>query len=98
MEKEVLEGSVACGTGTAIVVNRVGSFPIKTGTAKTIYIYTILSNVFQGLLTSAGTFWLFSGMCALNIIFTAIFVPETKGKTLEQIQTYFKGTPVLEDT
>ncbi|XP_046871955.1 solute carrier family 2, facilitated glucose transporter member 8 [Hypomesus transpacificus] len=57
----------------------------------------IITKTFQdlmGLLTSAGTFWLFSGMCALNIIFTTIFVPETKGKTLEQIQAYFKGTPL----
>ncbi|XP_062307684.1 solute carrier family 2, facilitated glucose transporter member 8 [Osmerus eperlanus] len=57
----------------------------------------VITKTFQdlmGLLTSAGTFWLFSGMCALNVIFTTIFVPETKGKTLEQIQAYFKGTPV----
>ena len=56
-------------------------------------VITIHENVFQDLLTSAGTFWLFSGCCALNIVFTIIFVPETKGKTLEQIQARFKGTP-----
>ncbi|KAM4745140.1 solute carrier family 2, facilitated glucose transporter member 8 [Anableps anableps] len=44
------------------------------------------------LLTSAGTFWLFACMCALNIIFTVIFIPETKGKTLEQIEAIFIGT------
>uniref|UniRef100_A0A3Q2R0F6 Solute carrier family 2 member 8 n=1 Tax=Fundulus heteroclitus TaxID=8078 RepID=A0A3Q2R0F6_FUNHE len=44
------------------------------------------------LLTSAGTFWLFACMCALNVVFTVIFVPETKGKTLEQIEAIFKGT------
>ncbi|XP_047238487.1 solute carrier family 2, facilitated glucose transporter member 8 [Girardinichthys multiradiatus] len=44
------------------------------------------------LLTSAGTFWLFACMCALNIIFTVILVPETKGKTLEQIESIFRGT------
>ncbi|XP_071259805.1 solute carrier family 2, facilitated glucose transporter member 8-like isoform X1 [Salvelinus alpinus] len=56
----------------------------------------IITKTFQDLmdlLTSAGTFWLFSGCCALNIVFTILFVPETKGKTLEQIQTQFKGTP-----
>ncbi|KAK6312948.1 hypothetical protein J4Q44_G00162950 [Coregonus suidteri] len=56
----------------------------------------IITKTFQDLmdlLTSAGTFWLFSGCCALNIVFTIIFVPETKGKTLEQIQARFKGTP-----
>ncbi|XP_047359120.1 facilitated trehalose transporter Tret1-like isoform X2 [Vespa velutina] len=33
-----------------------------------------------------GTFWLFSLICALGIVFVLFFVPETKGKTLEQIQ------------
>lgn len=44
------------------------------------------------LLTSAGTFWLFSSMCVLNLVFTTFFVPETKGKTLEQIEAIFRGT------
>ncbi|KAK2911667.1 hypothetical protein QQF64_027481 [Cirrhinus molitorella] len=55
----------------------------------------IVTKTFQNLMdaiTSAGTFWMFSGLCALNVIFTAIFVPETKGKTLEEIQARFKGT------
>lgn len=55
----------------------------------------IVTKTFQTLMdaiTSAGTFWMFSGLCALNVIFTALFVPETKGKTLEEIQARFKGT------
>ncbi|XP_052413321.1 solute carrier family 2, facilitated glucose transporter member 8-like [Carassius gibelio] len=54
----------------------------------------IVTKTFQNLMdaiTSAGTFWMFSALCALNVIFTAIFVPETKGKTLEEIQARFKG-------
>lgn len=80
-------------------------FPTKVrGIASSICVLTnwgsafIITKTFQnlmGLLTSAGTFWLFSAMCALNVIFTIICVPETKGKTLEQIQAHFKGTPVL---
>uniref|UniRef100_A0A3Q2G0X0 Solute carrier family 2, facilitated glucose transporter member 8 n=1 Tax=Cyprinodon variegatus TaxID=28743 RepID=A0A3Q2G0X0_CYPVA len=57
----------------------------------------IVTKSFQdmmNLLTSAGTFWLFSCMCFLNIIFTVILVPETKGKTLEQIEAIFRGTSV----
>lgn len=46
----------------------------------------------QVSLTSAGTFWLFSFMCFINVVFTMIFVPETKGKTLEQIEATFRGT------
>ncbi|XP_040050597.1 solute carrier family 2, facilitated glucose transporter member 8 [Gasterosteus aculeatus] len=55
----------------------------------------IVTKTFQdlmGLLTSAGTFWLFSSMCLLNVLFTVAFVPETKGKTLEQIEASFRGS------
>ncbi|XP_006005197.1 solute carrier family 2, facilitated glucose transporter member 8 isoform X2 [Latimeria chalumnae] len=45
----------------------------------------------MGLLSSYGTFWLFSGFCALSVLFTCFCVPETKGKTLEQIEANFKG-------
>ncbi|NXX57914.1 GTR8 protein, partial [Scopus umbretta] len=45
---------------------------------------------FIGFLTSYGTFWLFSAFCCLNVTFTALYVPETKGQTLEQIEAYFR--------
>ncbi|XP_068452360.1 solute carrier family 2, facilitated glucose transporter member 8 [Clinocottus analis] len=54
----------------------------------------LVTKTFQdmmGLLTSAGTFWLFASMCLLNVLFTIAFVPETKGKTLEQIEANFRG-------
>ncbi|XP_051835633.1 solute carrier family 2, facilitated glucose transporter member 8 isoform X2 [Antechinus flavipes] len=43
------------------------------------------------ILTPYGTFWLFSAFCILNIVFTLLCVPETKGKTLEQIEAHFQG-------
>jgi SP family xylose:H+ symportor-like MFS transporter len=39
----------------------------------------------QGLGT-AGTFWLYSAICVAGLIFILLRVPETKGKTLEQIE------------
>lgn len=33
----------------------------------------------------AGTFWIFSGFCLLSSLFTAFYVPETKGKSLQEI-------------
>ncbi|XP_043354719.1 solute carrier family 2, facilitated glucose transporter member 8 isoform X5 [Dermochelys coriacea] len=47
-----------------------------------------------GFLTSYGTFWLFSALCILNVIFTVLYVPETKGRTLEQIEAHFRRLPV----
>ncbi|XP_043503954.1 facilitated trehalose transporter Tret1-like isoform X1 [Polistes fuscatus] len=49
----------------------------------------IVTKVYANLnsvLESYGTFWLFSVICAIGIAFVIILVPETKGKSLEQIQ------------
>ena len=42
------------------------------------------------LLGDDGGFWLFASFCLLGGIFIFIFVPETKGKTLEEIQRAFQ--------
>ncbi len=41
--------------------------------------------VMQAVLGSHGTFFVFSAMAALNFIFVLIYVPETKGYSLEEI-------------
>lgn len=38
----------------------------------------------------AGTFWLFGSLSFISIIFVFVFLPETKGKSLEEIQQYFE--------
>jgi membrane associated rhomboid family serine protease len=38
----------------------------------------------------ANTFWLFAALCIANLVFVWRFVPETKGKSLEEIQTAWR--------
>ena len=44
---------------------------------------------FQKAVELWGTFWSFGLICFLAVIFVAIFIPETKGKSLEEIERYF---------
>jgi len=37
----------------------------------------------------AGCFWIFAGFSALSLVYVALFLPETKGRTLEEIEAYF---------
>ncbi|KAK9508397.1 hypothetical protein O3M35_005968 [Rhynocoris fuscipes] len=41
------------------------------------------------VLGSAGAFWIYALCCFISCIFVYFFLPETKGKTLEDIQRYF---------
>jgi MFS family permease len=53
-----------------------------------------VTKAFQNLVDLLGspvTFWLFAVMCVAATIFTAILVPETKGKDLQDIQAELRG-------
>ena len=65
--------------GLGIVVNRLVSGTVAL---------TFLS--MAEAMTIAGTFFLFSATGALSIVFIYVFTPETKGKTLEEIATFFE--------
>merc|ERR1719266_1142097 len=47
--------------------------------------FPMLSATYGG----AATFWLYAGFCVAAAIFALIFIPETKGKSLEEIEDYF---------
>ena len=51
-----------------------------------------------GILQASGTFWLYGAVCVLGTIFTAIFVPETRGKTIEEIRNLFVPNSRASDT
>merc|ERR1712062_25471 len=42
-------------------------------------------------LTEAGAFWVFGGITVFTFFFCLLFVPETKGKSLEDIQRLFRS-------
>lgn len=44
----------------------------------------------QEVLSSAGAFWMFGSFCMLGTLFGLFILPETKGKTTEEIQALFK--------
>ncbi|CAH2263454.1 jg13911 [Pararge aegeria aegeria] len=45
----------------------------------------------EHVLTSAGTFWMYSCFCAVAFFFVLFMVPETKGKSLAEIEQHFRG-------
>jgi sugar porter (SP) family MFS transporter len=56
------------------------------------FVLTFTFPLLNQLLKTAGTFWLYSAICLAGLLFILLRVPETKGKTLEQIESEITGT------
>lgn len=41
------------------------------------------------------TYFYYAGLCALSTLITLFFLPETKGLTLEELDTLFKEAPLI---
>jgi MFS family permease len=50
------------------------------------FILTYTFPMLNATLGSAGTFWLYAAICVAGFFFIKLKLPETKGKTLEQIE------------
>lgn len=50
------------------------------------FVLTFTFPVMSRALGPAGTFWLYAGICVTGFLFVAAKVPETRGRTLEQIE------------
>jgi sugar porter (SP) family MFS transporter len=55
---------------------------------------TFLSLV--GAIGTAGAFWLYAGICVFSFFFVWRVPPETKGRTLEEIEQFWTRAPIIE--
>ena len=53
-------------------------------------IITVSFNKYSSVVHPYGAWWTFSVISALSIVFVLVFLPETRGKDLEDIQEYFE--------
>nr|XP_002128611.2 solute carrier family 2, facilitated glucose transporter member 8-like [Ciona intestinalis] len=59
----------------------------------------ITTKEFQDLVkatSSQATFWMFGGVCATIILYAVFLLPETKGRTLEEIEQHFQRHEIYE--
>merc|ERR1712080_62817 len=54
------------------------------------FIVTKFFSILVTEVTEAGAFWVFGGFTVTTFIFCFLFVPETKGKSLDDIQQMFR--------
>jgi len=45
-------------------------------------------NVEDGI-EASGSYWLYGGICALSVVFVLFLVPETRGKTPDEMKEHF---------
>jgi sugar porter (SP) family MFS transporter len=50
------------------------------------FVVSLTFPVIADRLHESFAFWLYAAMCAINFVFIAVFLPETKGKSLEEIE------------
>lgn len=56
------------------------------------FVVTFIFTPLESSIGDAWMYWIFAGLCVLNLVFCVTVVPETKGKTLEEITASF-GAP-----
>jgi SP family sugar porter-like MFS transporter len=65
----------------------IGVFALWAGCFTLTYTYPII----LGSLGMARTFWLYAAICLVGFLFVVAMVPETKGKSLEEIERHLLG-------
>ncbi|MBM2824271.1 MAG: sugar porter family transporter [Thermoleophilia bacterium] len=80
-----------------IYPNRVRGRAIAVVTAANWFAAFLVAQFFLSIVDAIGestTFFIFSALCVVTFVFVWYFVPETKGRTLEEIQEDWKRGPV----
>jgi SP family sugar porter-like MFS transporter len=67
----------------------VATFALWSACFVLTYTFPLLNEWLQ----ASGTFWLYGGICLLGFWYIRRRLPETKGKTLEQIERALTGEP-----
>lgn len=60
------------------------------------FIITLTYDNMKTAMHEYGTFWFFGAVCTLSTIFCVTVLPETKGKTVQEIVAYFGGPAVTQ--
>ena len=50
------------------------------------HMVTLTFPVISDRLNASAAFWIYGVMCALDLVFMIFYLPETKGKSLEEIE------------
>ncbi len=62
----------------------IATFALWVGNALLAYFFPIINQA----INASGSFWVFAGICIAGLIFVWFRLPETKGKTLEEIELH----------
>jgi hypothetical protein len=55
------------------------------------FLLTYTFPILNASLSAAGTFWTYATVCLVAVLFLWILLPETKGKTLEEIEAEIRA-------
>lgn len=87
-------GNVVFVLVSEVVPLRVRGAGVGISTVASWSFYSITTGLFrnyQNAVKPWGVFWSFGFMCICGLIYVVLFIPETKGKSLEEIENYFKN-------